>query len=219
MPDAAGDAASPAACPIGKAAANQVLVMGDSFFGNTHQITAYLEELARAEGFLASGERYRDNSRVTANTLSGGASGIAGQYAAAIADAKVSVVVMDGGGADALGATCDPFDSSCLDLVNAVDQAAELLAQMATDGVEQVVYAFYPDPTDTALRQKLDALRTPMEAACSAAPLKCDWLDLRAVFSGHDDYLAADGALPSASGSEASAAAIWELLQEPCALP
>jgi hypothetical protein len=73
---------------------------------------------------------------------------------------------MDGGGADALGANCDPVDSSCPDLVDAVDQATALLTQMATDGVEQVVYAFYPDPTDSALRQKLDALRTRMEAVC-----------------------------------------------------
>jgi hypothetical protein len=209
------DASAPS-CALARASANEVLILGDSFFGNTHQVTAYLEAFARDAGALAPGERYRDNARVVANTLSGGAMGIAGQYADAVSDAAVRVVVMNGGGADALVASCDPVDTTCPALVDAAEQATTLLAQMATDAVEQVIYVYYPDTTDAALNEKLDALRPMLESVCAEAPVSCSWIDLRATFSDKEEYLASGGALPSDAGAEATASTIWQVLSLDC---
>lgn len=211
------DAAPGTTCESGTTSPNEILIIGDSFFAKTHQITAYLEDLSRTQGTLPEGERYRDSSRTVGNTLAVGGNGIADQYAAAVADGAVSVVIMNGGGADALLAQCDPIDSNCPELVNAAMAAESLLATMATDGVTDVVYAYYPATTDEALSAKLDALQPLIESACSNAALDCHWIDLEDTFSGNAaTYLAADGSLPTSAGSEASAREIWRVMQSDC---
>jgi hypothetical protein len=196
---------------------NQVLVIGDSFFGATHQITAYLEDLARSAGALSAGERYRDNSRLTANALALGGNGIADQYLAAQAEAPVEVVIMNGGGADVLAGSCEAPLPDCAVLLDAAAAAGELLSQMAADGVANVVYAFYPDPLDAELREEMDALRPLIQAACEGSPVPCHWVDLRTAFAdNYDTYVQADGRNPTAAGAEAGAGAIWATMLEHC---
>ena len=209
--------APPTACARGEVAANQVLVVGDSFFASSHQITAYLEDLARSAGALPAGERYRDNSRLAANGLAVAGNGILDQYTAASAEAPVEVVVMNGGGADVLLGACETPDETCPALAAAADGATALFAQLAADGVDHVIYVFYPDPVDANVRARMDALRPLVESACAQSPVACEWLDLRQVFAGHyADYVQNDGLNPTASGSEASAAAIWAIMQQRC---
>src|SRR6478736_3073540 len=214
--DAGGSDAS--ACIRGAISANQLLVIGDSFIAASHQITAYLEGLARDAGTLPAGARYRDNSRLAVNTLANG--GIADEYAAAIAEAEVKVVIMNGGGADALVGACDTVDASCPPIAAAATAARELLAKMAADGVSNVVYVFYPDPvkdTTPNLRAKVDALRPLIESACEASSVRCNFLDLRPIFADHyPDYIQADGMNPTSAGSQAAAQAIWAVMQNEC---
>jgi lysophospholipase L1-like esterase len=203
------------ACVRGTVSANQVLLVGDSFFASDHQIAAYLESFARDAGALPTGERYRDNSRLVANALATG--GIADEYAAAVADAEVKVVIMSGGGADVLLGNCDSADASCPVLAAAAAGARDLLAKMASDGVAQVVYVFYPDPVDTNLRAKIDALRPLVQSECENSAVSCVFLDLRSTFAGHSaEYTQADGINPSQAGAQASAAAIWAVMQSAC---
>ena len=101
------------ACERGTVPANQVLVIGDSFFATSHQITAYLEGLARNAGAVSVGERYRDRSSLLANALALGGNGIADQYTSGVSEAEVKVVIMNGGGADALLGSCDSANASC----------------------------------------------------------------------------------------------------------
>lgn len=217
---AAGDggASEAGACAHGNVSANQVLVIGDSFFAATHQMTAYLEELARGAGALSTGERYRDNSRLNANTLANG--GIADQYAAAIADADVKAVIMSGGGADLLVGSCDTVDANCPAIAGAAAAARELLDKMAGDGVADAVYVFYPDPVKDPtpnLRAKVDALRPLIENACTSSAVRCHFLDLRPTFAAHyDAYVQADGINPTQAGSQATAQAVWALMQSEC---
>lgn len=212
-----GGADGGAGCVRGEVPANQVLLLGDSFFASSHQITAYLEDLARAAGTLSAGDRYRDNSRLIANALALRGTGIADEYSAAIAEAPVDVVIMNGGGADVLGAACATPDPSCPALAAAATAASALFAQMAQDGVQHVIYAFYPDPVDANLRAVMDAFRPLAQSACAASPVPCAWLDLRPVFAGHyAEYVQADGLNPTAAGSQASAAAIWTLMSDQC---
>lgn len=205
------------ACERGTVAANQVLVIGDSFFATSHQITAYLESLARDAGTVSAGERYRDRSSLLANALALSGAGISGQYASGASEAAVKVVIMDGGGADALLGSCDTPDANCPVIAAAAAAAQALFAQMAADHVQHVLYVFYPDPGDANVRARLDALRPLIQSACQNAPLPCHWLDLRPVFTGqYAEYIQADQLNPTDAGSRASAQAIWALMQQSC---
>jgi hypothetical protein len=63
----------------------------------------------------------------------------------------------------------------------------------------------------------IDVLRPLIQASCAASPVTCHWLDLRPTFAGHyADYILPDGINPTQAGSEASAAAIWSLMQQRC---
>jgi hypothetical protein len=208
--------AGPAQCTTAPVEPNEVVVIGDAFFGATHQITAFLEASARRAGALAVGERYRDQSSRLNNALAMGETGIPTQYAEAQAEAPVDVVIMNGGGTDALIAAC-AVPAECPALIDAAGAAETLLEQMATDGVSHVVYAFYPDPTDTALRAKVDVLRTLVEPLCAASPVPCHWVDLRVTIADRaQQYLTPDGLAPTAAGSEAVAAAIWAVMRREC---
>jgi len=205
------------ACASGTVPANQVLIIGDSFFATTHQITAYLEGLARDAGAVSVGERYRDRSNLLANALALGGNGIADQYTSGASEAGVKVVIMDGGGADALLGSCDSANASCAVVTAAAAAAQALFAKMATDNVEQVVFAFYPDPGDANVKARIDALRPLIQSACENAPLPCHWLDLRTVFAGHyPEYVQADQLNPTDTGARASAQAIWSTMQQYC---
>lgn len=202
-------------CPTGEIEANQVLLIGDTFFATNHQITAFLEDLARNEGALSAGDRYRDNSSLVANGLAVG--GLLEQYAAGVAEGDVRLVIMNGGGADILLGSCETPATDCPDLIAAAASARELLDRMAADGVLNVVYAFYPDPLDASVRVKMDALRPLIQDACESSSTPCHWLDLRPVFAGHyDEYIQPDGINPTAAGAQASARAIWETLRLNC---
>lgn len=204
------------ACSGEEVSANQVLILGDAFLGAGHQITAYLEDLARNAGALATGERYRDNSSTTGNALALGGNGIENQYTSAATEAPVKVVIMNGGGADLLIAACKNTND-CPPIAAAVTAAEQLLAKMAGDGVTHVVYVYYPDPDDADLRAAVDALRPLLQAACDSSPVPCHFLDLRATFVGHyEQYSQNAGLNVTSAGAQASAEAIWATMQAFC---
>jgi hypothetical protein len=194
-----------------------VLVLGDSFFAASHQITAYLEALARDASVLEAGQRYRDNSTVVGNSLAFGGAGIAAQYERGKTEGSVRVVIMNGGGGDVLGGPCQAPFSECSLLHDAAVAAESLFRQMADDGVSDVVYAFYPDPGSASLRDKLAALRPLVQAACEQSPVPCHWLELQQSFAGHyAEYIQDDGMNPTDAGSRVSAQAIWGTMQRSC---
>ncbi len=198
-----------------EASGNEVLIVGDSFFAANHSITAFLEDKARQSGALSAGERYRDHSSLLGNTLALLGSGIEDQYATAVAESPVSVVIMNGGGADVLVGSCAVVAPECPLLVEATAAARSLFERMASDGVREVVYAFYPDPLDASLRAELDVLRPLLASACEGSPAACHWVDLRTTFAGNEAlYLDADGTTPTPEGAAASATAIWAALRQ-----
>jgi hypothetical protein len=209
-------AAGAGSCERAALAGNQVVVLGDTFLAATHEITGEVEQLARDSGALAAGQRYRDVSTMTANALALTGHGILSQYQRAVEDAPVEVVIMDGGGADMLLGRCDQPTAECAVVADAGVAAQQLFAQMAADGVGNVVYIFYPDAGDAELRSRMDALRPLAQGACEGAPLPCTFLDLRPVFADHAEYLAVDGLNPSTAGARATAKVIWEAMQRAC---
>lgn len=89
---------------------------------------------------------------------------------------------------------------------------------MADDGVEHLVYFFYPDPQiDDRLKAMADALRPLMAQACADAPLPCYWLDLRPTFAGnYAEYVVPGELTHTDAGAAASAEAIWGVMQQRC---
>ena len=102
-------------------------------------------------------------------------------------------------------------------MVGVVAAAEGLQAQMAQDGVEDVVWFFYPDPTDDTLRAKMDVLRPLLQGVCEGSAAPCHWLDLRPTFAGHySEYMLPEAILPTDAGAQATAAAIWSTMQQEC---
>jgi hypothetical protein len=131
----------------------------------------------------------------------------------------VRAVIMNGGGADLLLGSCDPLSPDCPLLTEAASAVTDLLNRMTADGVERIVYVFYPDYADPDLRSEMDVLRPLLETAC-AASASCRWVDLRSTFVDHSaDYLEANGFLPTGPGAQASAQAIWSVLEPGCVTP
>jgi lysophospholipase L1-like esterase len=212
---------SPPTAPPGSTTikGSEVLVIGDSFIAMSHEITRNLEQLTRNAGILPSNESFRDNA-VSGMRLSGGGSPtIPQQYSNGIQQGPVKWVVMDGGGNDCLQGSCStPPTADCADLQNAVTAARNLLTQMGRDGVVKVIYFFYPEPQADfgGLKAKLDVLRPLIQNVVnsSTSPV-CYWLDLRPVFQGrYGEYITSDGIHPTSAGCQATANAIWDVIQK-----
>ena len=216
---AAGAGGAPA-CVKGTTKGGDVLLIGDSFIALSGDITKDLNTIARSAGALAASDAFRDNS-VSGTQLSGGISPqIPVQYANGQKQAPVKIVIMDGGGNDMLNNTCsDPPTASCQGIQNAVTAVKALFSQMGKDGVESVVFFFYPENQKNATQKaKIDVLRSLLQDVCySSASPKCYGVDLRPVFDGHfTEYVLSDGIHPTAAGSQASAEAIWSVMQQNC---
>jgi len=216
----AGGAPGGSACTKGGTKGSDVLLIGDSFIALSRDISKDLNTLARGAGALGASDSYRDVS-VSGTQLSGGISPqIPVQYANAQKQTPAKVVIMDGGGNDMLNNTCsDPPTSSCQGIQNAVNAVKELFTKMGTDGVQTVVYFFYPENQKNAVQKaKIDVLRSLLQPICaSSVSPKCYGVDLRPVFEGHfTEYVMSDGIHPTAAGSQASADAIWATMKENC---
>jgi lysophospholipase L1-like esterase len=100
-----------------------------------------------------------------------------------------------------------------------VTATKNLFVQMGKDSVESVVFFFYPEnQKNPTQRAKIDVLRPLLQNICtSSVSPKCYGVDLRPVFVGHfDEYVLSDGIHPTAAGSQATAEAIWSVMQENC---
>lgn len=197
----------------GMTSGNEVLVIGESFIAASHGITRTIENLARENGSLAQGESYGDRS-VSGTRLTGGIDPtITDQYLEYSGRDAVKYVLMDGGGNDCLQAAGQQPAS-------ALGAAEALFAQMASSGVEKIVYFFYPVALppigNDSLNNCLDTLRPPMKELCDGLTSpKCYWLDLREVWDGHPEYTQ-DGIHPLPAGDTATGEAIWEVMVENC---
>ncbi len=206
-------------CQTGTIAGSEVVLLGDTFMAVTREIPQALQALARESGALAPNESYRDYSMVVQNNLAAEPEGLSAQYTTAQQEGVVKAVIMAGGGADVLLGSCpEPVAPDCPLLQNVLAGAEALWSRMANDGVEHVVFFFYPDYVgDARVKNTVDVLRPLLQERCAAAQLPCHWLDLRPTFAGkYDEYVRPDGANPTTAGAQASAEAIWGLMQQRC---
>jgi len=192
-------------CQKGQIGAQEVIIMGESFYAISPQyIEKRVEADAQAAGALAAGATYR-NVAVSGQALS---------YIASTewnsVSGTVKVVIMDGGAVDCMSSPC----ASCPDTFNT------LLTKMASKGVQDVIYTRYPEPgnppgSNTTLKGNYDILMPQLQTVCAAATgLRCHWVDLRPVWVVGD--VLDDGLHPTQSGGNHVGDAIWAEMVKDC---
>jgi hypothetical protein len=215
----------------GQVKASEVVMLGDSYMDKSYgNVGANIIAAAQQAGSLASGTAYREYYLAGAAMNNGsGQLNIPYQYDTmakgdlAVAMPKdIKVVIMDGGGNDVLidqrsclsdaTETALMADTACMTAVsNTVARAKQLWQEMATDGVKQIVFYFYPhldpagggllttpapgvnlvDDYSAPLYQQIccGSSFTPTTAAptCSgnAPGTECIFVDTRPAFNGH----------------------------------
>src|SRR5690606_34719058 len=204
-------APDPGACVKGATKGNEVVFIGESFIAASN-IPEDTTALAIQNGSLAQGDKYLDFS-VSGTRLGDGA--IPRQYTQAQQQHPIRFVLMNGGGNDCLQAG-DPNSP--------IPAAEKLYAEMAADGVEKVVYFFYPDSVGSfggpgsSLQNCLEEYRPKIRELCNSlqAP-KCYWIDLAETsWAGNEAAYTSDGIHPNQQGSKVTAEAIWNTMVENC---
>ncbi len=200
-------------CEIGTTMGNEVLFIGESFVAAS-TIPEETTKLARAAGSLGPNDSYVDRS-VSGTWIGNGAgNSIPNQYRDN--SNGVRFVLMNGGGNDCWQG------GQASDRTNALNAAEQLFEDMGENGVEKVVYFFYPDPIGNqfaSLTACLDLLRPEMKALCDGQTSpECFWVDLRDTWDGHPEYTS-DGIHVDGPGNVPTAMAIFESMQENCVAP
>jgi hypothetical protein len=198
---------------------DELIVLGDACL----ELSGFVDELervAREDGALSPGEEYRSYASAATSFLTQGPFSIATQYEAS-RERAARVVIMNGGATDMLSEPCEGgISAECPEVQAAVAGAERLFRTMAADGVEHLVYVFYPNPRDNlALQTRLDTLRPLLENACGRSSVACHWMDLRVPFAGHDDHYAATdptGIVFSTAGARSAALEVWEIMNSRC---
>ncbi|MFP2933167.1 hypothetical protein ACLESO_50080 [Pyxidicoccus sp. 3LG] len=205
---------------------DDVVFLGDSIFA----LSGGIQSALHAE----AGGTFR-NYTTSGAELEGGliTPSIRGQFELAESDNPNShIVVMDGGGNDILIPTislADPYDCKtqwyefgrlsqrCREYIDDIYvEVADLLNDMSTSGVTDVVYLGYyhlkggllgADDLDEAV----DYGDQVLAAACSNAVVDCAFVDPRPVITNAD--IKSDGVHPATSGSNKIAGLIWAELE------
>jgi hypothetical protein len=200
-------------CQKGTTKGAEVLFIGESFV-QASTIPEETTKLARAAGSLTANESYVDKS--VSGTWIGDGSGnsIPNQYKNN--SSGVRFVIMNGGGNDCWQGGQETHRTAALNAAKALFQ------NMQTNGVEKVVYHFYPDPIGSqyaSLTACLNLLRPDMKAVCDAQTSpKCYWLDLRETWKDHPEYTR-DGIHVDGPGNVPTATAIWKTMEANCVAP
>jgi hypothetical protein len=208
---------------------NEIVNVGDSIFALTGDIYRVLESKA--------GETWRHYA-LSGSQMIGGILGqpIPLQYQdARNDDPNIRVVYMDGGGNDVLipFILLDPYhcgqcnfwfcggiSRSCKSLIDDVSvETSDLLADMAGDGVQQVVLLGYYHGklgllgNIPLLNKALDyGAGLAIEAAQNSNGF-VDYVDPRSAFAGHEfSYILPDGVHPTYQGSKVLANMIWNAI-------
>ncbi|HEY6880320.1 MAG TPA: SGNH/GDSL hydrolase family protein [Polyangiales bacterium] len=237
------DAASePAYC---RARGNEIAILGDSYVQLSGDFTRLLQEKARAAGALGANETYVDHALSGASM--NGFPSIPSQFPDAVADAKrrrsqgIRILIMTGGGNDVLVGkrSCLEFESlaaveqndACVNVMeNTCDTAQKLFDDGVEEGLEAIVYFFYPHlPKSSAgagpnANNILDDAVPKMKALCDAqTKAPCFFVDMRPAFDDpsnpgwpREGLIGFDGIHPTLKGSQILADEVWKVMQAHC---
>lgn len=229
----------PAACMKGQYTAQEVVMIGDSYLdANYGNVGANIVADSQMAGVLSAGAKYREYYLAGAAMNNGAFTlNIPYQYDTsakgdiAVPNPKdIKLVIMDGGGNDVLidqqscltdaNLAAQMADMPCMNAVtNTVARTKKLWQEMATDGVKQIVYFFYPHldpggggllPTPSPGVNSIDDYSAPLyqQICCgssftptttaysctgNAPGTQCTFVDTRPAFTGHSGALGEPG--------------------------
>jgi lysophospholipase L1-like esterase len=222
MAGSAGAGGAMAPCMKGQTKGSQVVMIGDSYIQIPGTLQGDIQTLARMEGGLGASDTYR-NYAVSGTSLGNGQ--IPSQYETAKTVSKdIKVVIMDGGGNDVLilnpqclSAKPAANNASCVMTVqNATDAAKKLLDEMAGDGVEDVIYFFYP-AVPAVTGDILDYSEPKAADFCNnATKPRCHFVSTKAAFAGKSGLIGLDNIHPTTDGAQLIANLIWDRMTQDC---
>jgi hypothetical protein len=234
-------------------------MLGDSYFDPLFSNAALdLFTNAQNAGALPASTTYRHYYQGGASMNSGSLQfNIPYQYEtqaltdiAVPAPKNIKVVIMDGGGNDVLinDRSCltspPPGNTGCVSTIQgAMQRAQALMQEMIGNGVEQIVFLFYPhlDPAGGGIlpapapgvNQTLDYAYPLAEQLCCGTTFsstlqnysctgvlggsECIFIDPRPAFEGHTaDYIKNDMVHPTPAGAQVIADLIWGAMHANC---
>ncbi|HYX36324.1 MAG TPA: SGNH/GDSL hydrolase family protein [Oligoflexus sp.] len=185
-------------------ATTETLIIGDSIFALNGLIGSTLEKLSSQDIDSYAG-------------IGAVMSGIVRQYQRSREYGFARTVIMNGGGNDVLTnmGPCRAFTQSCVAVIDsAINQAADLVEQMESDGVASIYYLGYYYTTGLAsgLDQAIDYAMLRMPDICAGTQIRCEVIDTRDAMQG-GSTISWDGIHPSRAGSIKMAGLLWERMQ------
>ena len=191
---------------LGKGDGSDVITIGDSWMSLVS--TGIQQSLIKA-----SGQPYRTYGRGGTRLLN---DAIPNQYVAArAANPEIKTVVMTGGGNDiiqvpGLRDDCTAMGMQCAMVVSQIlDRLSKLWAQMAEDGVRDVIYVQYSNPEGNNVDFVLpDGDGVPKRCADVPEPLRCHRLETLEIVMGDIP----DGIHPSAVAFDRLGQAVYDLM-------
>lgn len=198
----------PARADLEKGDGSDVITIGDSWM--SLGATGIQQSLVKA-----SGQPYRTYGRGGTRLLN---EVIPGQYATAKrADPDIKTVVMTGGGNDiiqvpGLRDDCTAMGAQCAMVVGQIlDRLTELWAEMAADGVQDVIYVQYSNPEGNNV-DYAQASGDGLAKRCAEvpAPLRCHRVETLDIVMGDIP----DGIHPSSVAYDRLGVAVHDLMTE-----
>jgi hypothetical protein len=193
---------------VTKIKAADLVTNGESFIAPPCIITSELARLAKADGYLESGD-FRNVAKPGV-----GIATVMDQYKSC--NPKPTYLVTDGAGIDLMGNACT--DSTCSLIRGCRTTLLKYLEEMRKGGTKNVLWMIYPDPVKqyagSSLKKNQDiwAVVVPAVMKTVTNP-KVLVVDLRLTWNGHDDYTS-DGIHCSDPGAKATAAAFWKAMKD-----
>jgi hypothetical protein len=239
--------AAPPACVKGDTKADEVIMLGDSYMDIGHIGPDIMSDaMAMYRHYYLAG---------SAMNYGSGALNIPHQYEVqAMTDTSVAmpkdikVVIMDGGGNDVLidneeCLTTAPLTTTCTTAIDGtLAKAKSLLQEMAKNGVQHIVYYFYPqlDPKGRpGVNLSLEYALPKAEELCCGSSFTssstnyscrgnvsgtdCIMIDPTPAFQGHNVeadpstyWFQGDNIHPDAMGGTVLAGLVWKTMQDDC---
>jgi hypothetical protein len=186
---------------VTKIKAADFLTNGESFF-QASNITTELTRLARADGYIGSGENFKTVSVSGASIAS-----IVNQYKSA--NPKPVYLVSDGAGIDLMNSS---------DIAGLSNTLKKYLDEMKKGGTKKLLWMIYPDPQGGSWatlkkNQDLWAVAVPPIIHACTSP-KTLLIDLRPVWAGHYSQYTTDGIHCTNAGGTATAEAFWKIMKD-----
>jgi hypothetical protein len=214
-----GAPAQMAHADLGKGDGHDVVLLGDSWMSNTLQVEGTGGGIAPSL-IAVAGLPYRNYGVQGVMMLMADTFGpaIPTQYTTAkTINPDIKTVVMTGGGNDiiqnpTLQSACQMGTAACKMVLDQIGQALNTLwTQMATDGVQDVVYINYASNVGTTAQSLRGDGGVPTPSICMTGKIRCHEVDTTAAVMSQ---IAADGIHPLQAANQRIAAQVYMLMTQ-----